>query len=301
MANAETYAEKAQVDENKATHDGRNEARAELKSSLLGLVENQELSDPKAFAEHLKELGLLLEEEFENKTIEQMRESANELIKYLNGASSGVINIVSSDIQESVAEVGMADKEGEKSREVLEAEALEKYKAEYNRIPEERSRLCPWEKVLSRLGKLGKDDKSYLTLAMDLTGGGELVDIDDKGNPLFTHVGGEAYMLRANYKTAREAVYGKDYNPKKKPHRGYEMANNVQEIRRIETHTGRAFVHDPKNEEYRASWLESGENSSVARCARSDPISRDANIFVDNYPADGSNLLGVVRLLRVLE
>ena len=185
----------------------------------------------------------------------------------------------------------------EAGTESPEAIALVKYEAQYDTLPDEVKSRCTLETLESRLLA---NDGEYLKFAMGLQNGGDLVHIDPKGNPVLRDGGTEPVMKGMSYLKAFDAIYGEDYK-EGVPRHGYEMADDVEEIRAIEAYTGKPFVADEKGEEYRETHLFTGKNPSESSYAGTIPGRQKAAIYSDSSPEAKVEHRGVVRLLRVLE
>lgn len=174
-------------------------------------------------------------------------------------------------------------------------EIPQQFKAQYDKLPDEVKARCSWEELSGRL--LAKE-AHYLKLAMALQDGGELVYIDEQGNPVFRDGGVEPVLKGKSYNKTREILYGADYE-EGTSHYGYEMPDSNEELCAIERITGRPFITSKNRDEYRATHMESGENPSRSRYARFRPRGGDVRVFGDFFPYDVYPWLGLVRLLRV--
>lgn len=177
------------------------------------------------------------------------------------------------------------------SQETAEA-ALARYEDQYDKFPGEVQSRCSWEELSARLAA---KESHYLKLATAMQDGGELVYVDEEGNPVFRDGGLEPVMKGMDYNEARTVLYGEDYK-EGTPHFGYEMPNrNTGEITAIEKTTKKPFIAINDGER-KSMWIESGKNPYHA-------------YFVDYgiqapwcnrtcLPCKSPNR-GVVRLLRV--
>ncbi|MFA4890765.1 MAG: hypothetical protein WC604_00180 [Candidatus Gracilibacteria bacterium] len=173
--------------------------------------------------------------------------------------------------------------------------ALARYEGQYDQLPGEIRSRCTWEELSSRLAA---KESHYLTLATAMQDKGELVYVDEDGNPVFRDGGVEPVMKGMNYNKTREILYGKDYK-EGTVHHGYEMPDSVEELRKIEELTGKPFVASDNRKEWRSSWMESKKNASFARYAYFLPYDGSVDLYVVNVPSDEAPRRGVVRLLRV--
>ncbi|MDA1060180.1 MAG: hypothetical protein O3B47_00100 [bacterium] len=175
-------------------------------------------------------------------------------------------------------------------------EIPQQFKAQYDNLPDQIKVRCTWKELSYRLVEQG--DAHYLKLATDMEEGGELVYIDEEGNPVFREGGVEPVLKGKSYNQTREILYGKDYE-EGTPHYGYEMPNSNEELRQIEEITGRSFVASNNRDEYRATHMESGKKPSFSRRARFGPNSGNVSFYGAYDPNLESPKLGLVRLLRV--
>ncbi len=170
---------------------------------------------------------------------------------------------------------------------------------------------CSWTEIQSRL--LARDGH-YLALAQAMEQGGELFGVDAEGNPLISDRGDEPIMKGMNYKDTRDRVLykhgadnkmitDKDGQPIST---GYEMFpysgdyEKSPEILQYEAHTGKPFIKSTYGQEWRSSWVESGENPPWPRDVYFIPSAAVGYAYVGNVPPLGEfRYRGVRRLLRV--
>ena len=85
---------------------------------------------------------------------------------------------------------------------------------------------------------------------------------------------------------------------------GYELfADNgdfefSEEMKQVTDHTKELFIASKDREEWRVSWLESGDKPGFARGVIFNPDDGGVYVYGSN-PEDRSDRYGVVRLLRV--
>ncbi len=198
------------------------------------------------------------------------------------------------------------------AKEVIELDPrLTTFKADFDKDATLQSK-CSWAEIQTRLLA---NEGHYLALAQAMEGGGELFGADRDGNILFSDRGDEPIMKGMNYKDTRDRVlykhdrYDKDGKMQtdeagKPISTGYEMFPysdkyaKSDEILQYEAHTGSPFVKSPNGDEWRSSWVESGENPSWPRNVYFNPDFGYANVNLGN-PLDEFGLRGVRRLLRV--
>lgn len=184
---------------------------------------------------------------------------------------------------------------------------LRKYKTQYHRLSENIKSRCSWDEIKTRLTA---NDNFYLKLAAGLDKKGILFGIDTEGNPLFADGGDQPVLMYKTYFATRKAVYFVRKS-KKLVKTGYEMfpyeRSDIQgggpfikspEIEMYENYTKKPFITSPKGNEWRCSWLESGEKPSWAGDAIFNPASGQVKIF-DEAPTMAGPSRGVRRLLRV--
>ncbi len=174
------------------------------------------------------------------------------------------------------------------------------YRADYDRWEDYFKSICSWDEIEKRLMS---NDWRYLDLAEKMHEGGVLFGVDFNGNPLFADGGEEPIMTDMNYFDARNAVYFTEKDGRKVP-TGYSMfpyigeCSKSPEITLFESFTCNPFIKSAKGIEARFSWLESGNNPSLARFARFHG-SRGIVKIGWSQPQDKNSWLGVRRLLKV--
>lgn len=302
----ETRANQLQTEDNKRAYDERNAHRAQLISNLSALLEDDN-ADKAAITSKLKELGFGMEEGFERKTVEEMRGSLAEVISSLKEDSSGALNITS-----SVSEVG-------KPAETVEAEnvasELTAYHQEYSGLSDEIKARADWTAITERLLA---NNSEKLKLAQAMQGGGQLIGIDVEGKALFKSRGVEPVMYGFDEDDKLLKIYDRDPKQMKQVKKwanyheireqvldgGYEMFADdgdygfSDEIKQVTDHTEEPFVASKDKEEWRASWLESGDKPDAARDVRFFPVVGRVHVSGLN-PGSRNAGYGVVRLLRV--
>ncbi|MBI2453124.1 hypothetical protein HYV56_00300 [Candidatus Peregrinibacteria bacterium] len=169
------------------------------------------------------------------------------------------------------------------------------YKVQYDKLPDNVKSRCTWEELSIRL--LAQKGY-YLNLAKDLQDGGEFVFIDKEGNPVFRDGGVEPVFKGKSYNEIKKILYGDD-NQESGPHYGYEMPNDVKELREIEVITKRPFVASDNRQKWRATYMESGKNPFLSRVARFNPDNGNVYVYDADYPYSEDSGRGLVRLLRV--
>lgn len=188
---------------------------------------------------------------------------------------------------------------------------LERFENQYRRLTAEHKALCTWNKVRARL--LNNNGR-YLALADKMNLGGVLFGVDIQGNPLFADDGEEPIMTDLNYGDTRKKVYLNDPQGQWEADNmsGYEMFpyaggedgyDKSYEILAFERFTEKPFVVSPNRDEWRSSWLESGENPTGPRRVVFHPDFPDfahTRVYGDD-PESHSPARGVRRLLRVKE
>ncbi len=177
---------------------------------------------------------------------------------------------------------------------------LQRYKQQYYRLTEDLKSKCSWNEIQDRLLA---NNNFYLKLASDLDKSGLLFGIDGEGNALFADGGEEPVFMYMTYFATRKKVCFKT---------GYEMfpfqrVNSLDkygsfkkspEIEMFENYTGKPFIKPLNAEEWRCSWLESGEKPDFAGDAIYNPATGKVAIF-DEAPTMAGPSRGVRRLLRV--
>jgi hypothetical protein len=176
-------------------------------------------------------------------------------------------------------------------------ELIVAYEAQYSRLPDDIRSRCTFDEFKSRLTA---NENHYLELAVGLRSGGELVYIDEEGNPVLREGGLEPVLKGLSYNETRETLYGKEYE-EGNPHYGYAMPNSVNEIKAIERITRNPFIASENGREWRETHMEKrGENSEHSWRAVWNPSHLQV-YFSDYRPPwhKDPTMLGVVRMLRV--
>lgn len=188
---------------------------------------------------------------------------------------------------------------------------LATFKADYDSNAALKAKI-KWQEIEARLLA---NNGYYLVLAQAMEQGGVLFGVDKAGNPLIADKGDEPIMGGMSYKDTRDRVLYKHdrYDIDGQMQRDaagqpvpteYEMFgyipdyNKSPEITDYESHTGKPFVKSPNGDEWRSSWVESGENPSWPRNVRFNPRVGYACVRYDASRNGGFNR-GVRRLLRV--
>lgn len=186
------------------------------------------------------------------------------------------------------------------------------FQADYEKDATLKGKIL-WVEIRNRL--LANNGR-YLALALAMEQGGELFGVDAEGNPLICDRGDEPIMKGMNYQNTRARVlyqhaHGQmivDKGGQPALRTGYEMFpmppyyssdyDKSPEVLQYEAHTGKPFVKDPNEREWRSSWLESGETRSWIRVVDFSPSKGGAGGDVDS-PGNAHPSRGVRRLLRV--
>jgi len=177
---------------------------------------------------------------------------------------------------------------------------LTRFKAQYEGLKPEDKDLCTWQEAEKRLLE---NDGRFLKLAEAMEGGGVLFGVDRSGKLLFADGGAEPIMTGKNYADTRKAVMFAEKEGKQVS-TGYEMFpysgdyEKSDEIRAYEASVKDLFVRSENRDEYRGSWLESGEKPDWPRLVRFYPDGGSAHVF-GGIPRRSDPRLGVRRLLRV--
>jgi len=190
------------------------------------------------------------------------------------------------------------------------------YHQEYSRLPADVKSRATWEAIAQ---KLLADDSKKLKLAKNMQGGGELVGIDSGGKALFKDKGVEPVIFGFDGDGKLVHIYDRDQEQIIKQIKkwadyseirgqilkdGYELFpyegdyDCSDEMKQVENHTKEPFVASKNREEWRVSWLESGDCTADARRAYFDPAGGRVGVgaYDPEHRYDGS---GAVRLLRV--
>lgn len=188
---------------------------------------------------------------------------------------------------------------------VEEDPRLARYKADYAKWDVGMKAKVTWETVQERLTA---NEGEKLKLAEAMHEGGVMFGVDTAGKILFADGGEDVTDIKEttglNYPKTREAVHFRNDVKGRKVSTGYEMfpykepCEKSPEILVFEQFTGKPFVKSPNGDEWRSSWLESGETPDWPRRAYFNPDYQA--VRVDNVvPRNGGPLRGVRRLLRV--
>jgi len=190
------------------------------------------------------------------------------------------------------------------------------YKQEYDRMFDDAKERCAWKTVAERLFA---NNGEKLKLAQSMQGGGELFGIDSEGRALFKDKGVEPVMYGFDKDGKLLQIYDRDQEQMKQVQKwadyfeireqvlkdGYELFADdncygvySDEMRQATEHTRKPFVASRDRDDWRASWLESGDRSVYARRVYYSPYDGDVHIDVDS-PEDRGVHYGAVRLLRV--
>jgi len=181
-----------------------------------------------------------------------------------------------------------------------EATGMASFKAQYESLKPEYKAGCTWQEVETRLAA---NDGRYLKLAEAMEQGGVLFGVDKDGNPLIADGGVEPILKGMNYPDTRKAVMFTEVKGKQVA-TGYEMFpysgdyNKSDEILAFEDSQNEPFVRSENKEEWRGSWLESGEKPGWPWLVYFLPGNGDADVGGDRPQYSGPGL-GVRRLLRV--
>lgn len=191
---------------------------------------------------------------------------------------------------------------------VSENPSLTRFKADYDVWSEEDKQRCPWEEVQRRLLK---DDGRQLSRAIVMQWGGILFGVDNQGNPLIADGGYEPIMRGANYPDTRKAVMFREDEKGEQVPTGYEMfpcrglGLKSKEIIAFERFTESPFIgahimDSRSKQEWRSSWLESGECPDFPHVINLEPLVdpdiADVDIVAFYVHKSGR---GVRRLLRL--
>ncbi len=171
------------------------------------------------------------------------------------------------------------------------------YQAQYAKLPDDVKLRCTWEELKTRLLAFGRH---YLLQARNLRNGGNLVYIDEKGNPVFRNDGLTPILIGKNYNIIRKMLYGENYQEGAE-HYGYEMPNSIEELRKIEEITGNPFVESEDRKAIVGTFMESGGGPFPRRFYRIafiDPRTRKVDITTNN-PYCKYIGVGVTPMLRV--
>jgi hypothetical protein len=211
---------------------------------------------------------------------------------------------------------GAVGGEGKSAEIGVEAQGLSYYQSQHKRLLGVIKRDHPWETVCARL--LANDGEK-LKKAKAMQGGGELVGIDADGKILFKDKGVEPVMYGYDKEGKLLQIYDRDSEKMAKVVKwanylevrkqvlsdGYELFGDDgngglgDEMRQVGTHTKEPLVASKDRNEWRVSWLESGDAPNHAKNLIFNP--KDGGfVFVGANESLGSGELnGAVRLLRV--
>jgi len=182
------------------------------------------------------------------------------------------------------------------------APRLAKYKANYDRWPNDLKAKLSWNEIVSRLIA---NDALLLSRAEKING--VMFGVDKNGKVVFASGQKEPEApFGMNYAQSRDAVmFEIDEQTGKKIPTGYELFEFEREDRslmeQLEEFTGHPIVASEDGKEYRSIWLESGENRTWVYYAYFDPDGLKVSYaYVNDCKAEYKDpSRGVRRLLRV--
>lgn len=201
----------------------------------------------------------------------------------------------------------------EKPRELTPEMAV--YKQQYDSLPDVIKARSSWEAITERLME---NNSEKLRLTQTMQGGGQLVGIDAGGKALFKDKGVEPVMYGFDEKGRLLQIYNRDPKQMKQVQKwadyseirgqilkgGYELFaddghyNFSEEMQQVTDHTGEPFVASENREDWRVSWLESGDKPGSARGAGFDPVGGKVRVDA-GHPELRGGRYGAARLLRV--
>ncbi|MDP3975421.1 MAG: hypothetical protein Q8P95_00735 [bacterium] len=180
--------------------------------------------------------------------------------------------------------------------------SLARFQAQFESPKFQNKGSCTWQEVEKRLTA---NNGHYLNLAVAMEQGGTLFGIDKDGNPLIADGGVEPILCGMNYANTRRAVMFTEGEEGSEPTpTGYELfpyAGDYEkspEILAFEAATGEPFIRSEDSEQYRESWLESGDDPAWPGRVGFFPADGDARVF-GGRPQLSNPRLGARRLLRV--
>ena len=225
-----------------------------------------------------------------------------DLTNYTRDNLAGVLKEMIDNGEISPQDLNAKLRKREKMRDVILEMALVRYGAQYEKMDKDSKLRCSREEVENRLLA---QDSHYLRLAERLNQKGILFGVDEEGNPLFADGGEGPILIAMTYVDTRNVVLFKSESGKL-VESGYEMFpykseksdKKSLEIQMFEAYTGKPFVKSAKGDEWRSSWLESGERPKSPHSAFIPANGRSVSIVICDQGCKDPER-GIRRLLRV--
>jgi hypothetical protein len=314
MPSNQTHAEKLQAEFRREPFtDPKYREAAGYRDGLKALLTDESVTEALAFANRIQEIGLGLPEDFHGKSLDEMRQEAENALAELEGSpplASPEIGAVSASEQSDKNAVPQV------------------YLDQYNSLPNAVKEKLDWTELVTRLLE---NDGAKLKQAEAMPRGAELFGVDAEGKALFRNRGVEPVMFAfnqegemamfperdsdefraikplADHKTgkARWAKYA-DVHPWAKEH-GYEFFPYdiddtkcfSDEMKQVTDNIAQEFlVASADEKEWRSVWLASGDNPGHVQLAYFAPVVRVVDVGAVR-PGYADAVLGAALLLRV--